>query len=337
MKKVLISLVFAFSVTFVAPFQAVENSIIPYIEHFESLENIPPQKYSKNQFREILEALKHKDKRIRVVSYNILFSKLDNALPLIHKWDQRMLRVVEAILEMQPDVIGVQEMCLDQLEDLLPVLEKEFSFFGNPVENDQTKEINGIFYRKDRFDLIQSFFWKMEVPSFNHLGELVMVQLKDRLTDHSFALFNTHLCFSKIERRDGEARFIADLLLSKSQEMPVILLGDLNTFPNWLEREKFPFLDGEYVLRILKGEILRDAREISLLGHLGPPSTFTNLPSSGETTAFLGTGNPGVFLDHILVSKEFRVLLHAVQPGKVGGHFPSDHMPVIVDLIFEVR
>lgn len=333
MKKIFLGLVFSLSVVFIGPFQAVENSIIPYIEHFESLENLPQQKYSKYQVKEIKEALEHKEEKIRVVSFNILFSKLDHTLPFIHQWSQRFPKVVEAILDMQPDVIGLQEMCLDQLEDLLPYLEKEYSFFGNPAEKDQNQEINGIFYRKDRFDLIHSFFWNIKVPSFDHSAVLVMVQLKDRMTNQSFALFNTHLCFSKVERRDGEARFIADLLLSKSQKMPVILLGDMNTFPNWVENEKLPFFDGEYVLRILKGDVLWDARETSLLGHLGPLSTFTNLPSSAETTAFLGTGNPGVFLDHILVSKEFCVLLHAVQPGKVDGHFPSDHMPVIADLI----
>ena len=69
------------------------------------------------------------------------------------------------------------------------------------------------------------------------------------------------------------------------------------------------------------------------MGHLGPIVTFTNSPENG--VPFKGTGTPGIFLDHILVSKGLSVLIHAVQPGTVGGYFPSDHMPVLIDFVVD--
>jgi endonuclease/exonuclease/phosphatase family metal-dependent hydrolase len=41
-----------------------------------------------------------------------------------------------------------------------------------------------------------------------------------------------------------------------------------------------------------------------------------------------------VILDHIYVAGAVEVLLHAVEPARVDGHFPSDHMPLIADLLF---
>jgi endonuclease/exonuclease/phosphatase family metal-dependent hydrolase len=62
-------------------------------------------------------------------------------------------------------------------------------------------------------------------------------------------------------------------------------------------------------------------------------STFTN--EGQDPAAFKGVGTPGVFLDHIFVTKDLTVLVHAVQPVKVDGCFPSDHMPIVVDLIVQ--
>lgn len=108
-------------------------------------------------------------------------------------------------------------------------------------------------------------------------------------------------------------------------------MGDLNTFPHRLDLDKLPFYDGDYAHRLFTQGGLKDAASLSLLGHLGPYSTFTNHPGSGFP--FRGTGTPGVFLDHIYVSKGLTVLIHAVQGGTVNGLFPSDHMPVIIDCL----
>ena len=94
-----------------------------------------------------------------------------------------------------------------------------------------------------------------------------------------------------------------------------------------------PFFDGDYIHRILTKGSLRDTRELSLLGHVGPISTFTNDPD--DVHPFQGRGTPGVFLDHIYATKDVTILLHAVQPATVQGEFPSDHMPLIVDFIIQ--
>ena len=72
-----------------------------------------------------------------------------------------------------------------------------------------------------------------------------------------------------------------------------------------------------------------------------PPSVSTRYKSKScvwhplpiAVSRFKGTGTPGIILDYIYVSKKITVLTHAVELGTVDGHFPSDHMPVLIDFL----
>lgn len=330
-KKLLLSLFVSFTLLNSDLIQGIENSIIPKISECENSTQTPSHKYSKNQYSEICNILQLKDERIRLVSFNMLFNLHDNNLKVENRWPQRLPRLVEIIQEMHPDIIGAQELYPDTLKDLLRFLGEDFAFYTKPCEDG---ELNGIFYRKSRFELIQSHVWYMNPnSSFSSSDTLTMVQLKDLKTGKVIAVFNTHLAFSKIDKREYQARFIAEKIASFADELPILLTGDFNTFPNRPDLIKLPFYDGDYIHQILTKQHLKDAREISLLGHLGPLSTFTN--QDQDPSPFKGTGTPGVFLDHIYVSNPVSVLIHAVQPGTINGYFPSDHMPVIIDFVIK--
>ncbi len=308
---------------------SIENSVIPLLEHFERIESLVPNKYSQRQFQEIKTLLDHKEEKIRIMSYNMLFDLYDHHLEEVHRWPQRLPRIVELIEQTRPDILCVQELYLNQLQDLMPYMERDFDWYAKPCEDG---ELNGIFYRKDRFEVLDKRVWYMtETPEIPSSETLTVIHLRDTKTNFSMAVFNTHLAFSKIEKRDYQARFIAAHLKSFAKKMPVILMGDLNTFASRLDLETLPFYDGDYIHRILTEDVLKDAKDVSVLGHLGPLSTFTN--QQGDHAPFKGTGTPGIFLDHIYVSKEIQVLIHAVQSATVDGAFPSDHMPVLADVI----
>nr|MBA2727947.1 endonuclease/exonuclease/phosphatase family protein [Parachlamydiaceae bacterium] len=310
---------------------ALENSVIPKIEQMENIENLLPVKYSQNQFLEIAATLDHKHEKIRIVSYNTLFNIFDQNLDEINRWPQRLPRIVELLEEMQPDIIGIQELYTDQSIDLLAHIGNTYSFYSTGYEN---SELNGIFYRTDRFEVVDSYIWNMGDVDEEQINQaLTMLKLEDLTTGKCVAVFNAHLAFGKIDKRESQARFIAKCIEPIAAQMPVVLTGDLNTFPNRPDMEKFPFYDGDYIHRILTQGALKDSKEMSVLGHLGPISTFSNLGE--DSTPFKGTGTPGVFLDHIYVSKGINVIIHAVQPGTVDGHYPSDHLPVLIDFIIE--
>lgn len=92
-----------------------------------------------------------------------------------------------------------------------------------------------------------------------------------------------------------------------------------------------PFFDGNYMLRLITAKSLSNARDVALIGTLGPISTYTNKP--GSVLPFQGTGTPGIILDHIFVTKQLSVLTACVQPAQVDGRYASDHLPVVVDVL----
>lgn len=312
-------------------FAEIEHSIIPLIDKYENIENLPLQKFSTRQSAEIQSALKLKEEKIRVATYNVLFNVRDENLSFVNRWPQRLPRLCELLDEMQPDILSVQELFKDQLEDLLPYIGNTYAYFSRVSEDE---ELNCIFYRKDRFKVLHSkILYMTETPTIPSYEVLTILQLQDLKTKRCVAIFNAHMSLKTANIREFQAHFIAQEMETYSKFMPVVLTGDLNTFAARLDLENLPFYDGDYIHRILTQGKLKNSKEVSILGHLGPISTFTNGPDS--STPFRGTGTPGIFLDHIYVSTGIQVLIHAVQPGKVNGHYPSDHLPVLIDMIIE--
>lgn len=298
---------------------SAENSVVPLIEHFESIDNLPVKKFTKSQFNEITTALEKKEEKIRLVSYNMLFNLYDHNLAEENRWPNRLPRIVDLIATMRPDIINTQELYPSQVEDLLSLIDNEFSFFAG--QKDADGEAYGILFRTDRFELLTS---NIQYP-------LSMVQLRDLKTDKIVYIYNTHMPLSNIEKREANARAIAKAIEPFAQEHAVIFTGDLNTFATKLDLDKLPFYDGDHIHRILSQGALKNSQSLALLGHFGPLSTFTN--NGTDADPFQGTGTPGIVLDYIYVSNKLTVLAHATEPATVDGHFPSDHMPVMIDFI----
>lgn len=315
-KSLVFLLLFVSNISF-----AVEDSVIPLMEQYEIVENLPAKKFTTRQLQEIAEALAKKENKVRLVTYNMLFNLYDHNLAEENRWPNRLPRIVDLVQAMKPDIICTQELYPDQVQDLSGLLNEDFDFFVG--QKDEDGESYGIFFRKDRFELLSS---TVNYP-------LSMIQLRDLKTGKTFAVFNTHMPFSNLEKREANAHAIVQIIEPYSQEMPVIFTGDLNTFPSRLDLAALPFYDGDYIHRILSKGPLRNSHELSLLGHFGPISTFTN--QDPDSKPFQGTGTPGILLDYIYVSNQVNVLSHAVENGKVGGHFPSDHMPLLIDFLIK--
>lgn len=308
---------------------SLENSIVPLVERFENLGDLSTQKYAKKQLQEIQQALLHKHELIRLVSYNILTDEMDGEHGRNFEWKKRFPRIVELLEEMQPDIVAVQELSEKQLNDLLPLLQDTYEFFGYPRQKDQ--EYNGFFYRKKRF-VVQLHEVLTVYESGSMTNTVASLQLKDKITNKHFAVYNTHLPFFDSSRRELEVRTTLEFIKPVVNKMPAIFVGDLNTFPNRLDLD-LPFYDGDYIHRLLTAELFEDSLETALLGHFGPMSTYTN--DTKDILPFRGQGTPGVILDHIYVSDRIEVLVHAVQPATVDDFYPSDHMPVFIDFLLK--
>jgi endonuclease/exonuclease/phosphatase family metal-dependent hydrolase len=318
MKQVILK-TFLSLVVFSVSVHAVENSVIPLVEHFEAAENLPVNKLTTNQLKEISNALSQKDEKIRLVTYNMLFNLYDHNLAHDNRWPSRSPRIMELVHHMRPDIISTQELYPDQVRDLEKLIGDEFTFFAGQMDDDG--ESAGIFYRKDRFQVMMS-----EV-----IEPVSVLQLRDLKTNRIVSIFNTHMSFGDAEKRERQARKIVKIVEPFAKKTAVIFTGDLNTFAMRMGLRDLPFYDGDYIHRILSKGCLKNTHETSLLGHFGPISTFTNHHPS--KAPFMGLGTPGVILDYIYASDKVTVIAHAVESGTVNGHFPSDHMPVFIDFL----
>ena len=329
----------ALTLSFISLFGSIQKSIIPSMDQLIITELAG--KINEEQTDELCEAfLPLCDLRLRVMSFNMLLNWNESHLKQIDRWESRKGRVIDYIQWSHPDVIGSQELQADQLDDLLCALDNEYDYYGIGVA-DGVKEgdIPAIFYRADRLELIEGkTFYFSETPEemsespFGSKNTFTFCHFRDRKSGHEFVALNTHLAFGNIERRYYEACKLRDFLLTNESHLPLLITGDFNTF-SFRQELDLPFYDGDRIVRIIEDGHLTDSSRVSLFGHFGPISS-TNF-SSEKKRPFCSEGEPGIILDHIFVSKGIQVLAHGIDPAKVDGHYPSDHFPVIVDIIFE--
>lgn len=287
----------------------IENSIVPKLEKFEFPQNLPAKKYSNNQYMDIRQALNRKEERIRIVSYQI-FYKNEKAY---QSWQWRVNRLAQIILNSNPDIFCLQAINNDQLRNL-SLLFQDYHYFGD-VGN--VNEINAIFVRKERFTMQQQ-----EICPLQGRIKATFIQLLDQKTQHSFAVINTRLTYDQPDQREKEILALNEFIAPIREKMPVILAGAFHTYAPRLDLDYIPFHDGNYIQRLLNKSSLKNSLKKAVLGHMGP-----------LTSTISSKGTPYVYLDQIFVSENIDVLLHAVEPATVDGFYPSDHMPVIVDLI----
>ncbi|MBU0560184.1 MAG: endonuclease/exonuclease/phosphatase family protein [Bacteroidetes bacterium] len=262
---------------------------------------------------------------IRVMTFNI---RLDIPSDEANVWNNRKANLVSMISFHKADIIGLQEAQKHQInyiEQSLP----EYAWFG--VGRDDGKEegeFTAIFYRKDRFDTLDtSTFWCSETPEHPGLGWDAAYQrvttfgkFKDKQTGKIFFLFNTHLDNEGRKARQESAKLIKKKMQTLCGNYPVILTGDFNSTPN-----SVPYQIIVSALDTNSSMKLFDTRTITKSKPHGPSGTFTG---------FDILANPSSPIDFIFVKKGITVLSHGTLSDSFDGFLPSDHYPVLAEIIF---
>jgi endonuclease/exonuclease/phosphatase family metal-dependent hydrolase len=312
----------------------VQDSILPLMDcPFGQALDL---KINKKQHNEMSKIEPWFEERVRVSSFNMLFNvaKWEEKLKPENRWAQRAPRLIEYLQFADLDLIGCQELQQDQLDLILCELGDQYLFFGENYEG--VGEISAILYKKERFQLLEgkTYFYSSTPgePSLSpekKCNTFVVCCFGDRVTQKTFSVINTHFNFSSLEERWYEANVVRKFVRDKIKT-PLILMGDLNTFP-FRQQLDLPFYDGDEILSLLEATPLSNTMRSAKMGHFGPISS-TNF-NAEEKQPFACEGTPGVILDHVFVDKSITVISHGIDPAKVNGHYLSDHFPVIVDLL----
>jgi endonuclease/exonuclease/phosphatase family metal-dependent hydrolase len=260
---------------------------------------------------------------LRVMSFNIRHDNPDDGED---GWPYRKERAASVVRLHRPDVVGLQEALAGQIEDLARRL-PGFAWVGVGRDDGMTRgEYAPLFYRTARLSLLAtSTFWLSktpEVPGSLDWGACctriaTWAKFLDRATDRVGFVINVHLDHDSAEARRKAARLLldrsADLVgaaPSTLRAASLVVLGDLNC------------TEASAPYRILTQAGLADAKARSEAPHHGPEGTFH---------AF--TGEPRARIDYIFVSPNLRGVQHAVLPDHWDGRYPSDHFPVVADVV----
>jgi endonuclease/exonuclease/phosphatase family metal-dependent hydrolase len=255
---------------------------------------------------------------LKVMTYNI---RLNVASDGENDWNHRKDYFTSQIQFYEPDVFGVQEATPSQVIDIATSL-FQYDNVGIGREGIGKGESSNIFYKKERFSVKESStFWLSETPNEISIGwdaacnrVCTYALFKDLNTKQLFWVFNTHLDhIGEDARTKGIQLILSRIQELNTKEYPVIFMGDFNSEPN------------EDRIMALK-KVMDDSREISVEKPFGPSGTFNGFKHNESVTRLI---------DYIFMSKNnsLKVQKYAVLSDSKNLRYPSDHLPVYIEII----
>lgn len=260
--------------------------------------------------------------QIRVLSYNIRYNNPDDG---INAWPNRSDSVSDIIgVRVKPDIVGLQEVLKDQLDDLEERLPAYASVGQGRDDGKDAGEFSPIFYRPDKFELIENdMFWLSETPDVpgSKSWDAAITRIVtwalflEKETNQKFYVYNTHFDHRGERARLMSARMVVSRISEIEKDIPVIVTGDMNVQES-----------SEVYSVFTEESVLLDARYVSKNGHTGPTTTSNNWEELRQ---------PESRIDYIFVRGVSDVLNHIILDDRYDGRFPSDHLPVMADIVLK--
>jgi endonuclease/exonuclease/phosphatase family metal-dependent hydrolase len=268
----------------------------------------------------LLSALFGYGQPLKVMTYNI---RLDVASDGENDWAHRKEFFMSQIRFYEPDIIGVQEATPGQVVDMASAL-PQYGRIGIGRDGNNLGEASCIYYKKDRFIVSDTAtFWLSETPDTVSKGWDAAInrvctygRFRDKKAKRSFRVFNTHLDHKgEVARTKGIELILSRINAVSKKDEAVIFMGDLNSEPG-----------ADRILALKTA--MDDSRDISEEKPFGPSGTFNGFKHQEPVT---------VRIDYIFLSKnkKMKVKKYAVLSDSDKLRYPSDHLPVFVELTYQ--
>ncbi len=254
--------------------------------------------------------------QIKVMSYNI---RLDIASDGENRWDNRKDFLASQVLFYEPDFMGVQEALPQQMAYLDSTL-TQYDYIGTGRDDGKSKgEHSAIFYNTRKYNVLQQeTFWLSETPEkpskgwdadYNRVCTYGLFQ--NAKTKQKIWVFNTHFDHvGNLARLNSAKMILAKIKEVNKDNLPFVLTGDFN-----LEEDS----EG---IQLLSKE-LKDSKTNAHMS-FGPDGTFNGFEFTKPVTRRI---------DYIFIAKQkMRVHKYAVLSDSKNCRYPSDHLPVYVEI-----
>ena len=255
--------------------------------------------------------------QINVATFNI---RMKNDGDVGNLWKDRYTHLTDLIKFHEFEIFGVQEAFKEQLNDMSAKL-PNFKYVGVGRDDGAEKgEHSSIFFDTRRFEVGKSgTFWLSpnDTKSPNKGWDAALPRIctwgifKDKKSGKKFIFMNTHFDHVGIEARRESAKLILEKAKEFAKDLPLILTGDFNVDET-----------NEAYFTLARSGVVQDTHELAEIVY-EPNSTFN---SFGKSIKEKGR------IDHIFITKPFKVHKYGILTDTSMGKFPSDHFPVYVEL-----
>ena len=259
------------------------------------------------------------DEAIRIMSFNVRYC--DDKAGSVKNRSKISLAIVN---QYAPDSFGVQEATGEWLDIFTEGLGGKYAYVGHARdEKGYESEYSAVFYLKDKYNLIDSgTTWLSETPeveyskSFDSACHRVAswAVLENKETGEKYTHLNTHLDHVLEETRTAQIGVFIDKLTELKKSGNVFCTGDFNTEPT-----------SEAYAKMLG--VSDDARLVA--GNSDEGITYHNYGKIKE-----GSSGP---IDYIFVPKGANVDTFKIIRNTAKDMYPSDHYPIVADIITEVQ
>lgn len=174
------------------------------------------------------------EREIDIMSFNIRNDNMDDKS---NRWSNRKEACITMLNQKQPTIFGIQEGLAHQVDFLKQNLSTYSSYGVGRNDGNNKGEFVSIFYKKDRFNLIDSgTFWLSSTPHIPSVGwdaEIKRitswVKLKDQKTGHIIFTFNTHFDHKGKQARKESAKLLVEKIKALTPDhASIFVLGDFN-------------------------------------------------------------------------------------------------------------
>ncbi len=264
------------------------------------------------------------DETTRVMSYNIRYLNQSDGEDV---WKNRADAVINTIA--QADVVGLQEVVLQQFEQVRDATTDDFAWYGKGRDDGENAgEMTPIGWRKSMFECeAQGTFWLSETPEV--VGKkswdaalpriASWAKLKRKSDGQLLLVVNTHFDHRGSEARRESARLLRKWIAENRGDVAAVLVGDLNA------ELSDPPLTQLLDAKTQDEPPLTDALAVTAEPPTGPNSTWNGFSKIAE----------GKRIDHILVTGKLKVSTFAtLDPRTTNDRFASDHLPVTATVIW---
>ena len=261
-------------------------------------------------------AFAQKNTPVVIATYNIRYNNPGDSL---NAWSHRKENVKALIRFHEFDIFGTQEGLIDQMNGISEMEAYARTGHGRD-DGKEAGEHSAIFYKKDRFKLIESGdFWLSETPEKPGKGWDAKCcnricswgKFQDIQTKKIFYFFSVHFDHQGIVARKESGKLMVKKIQEIAKNAPVICVGDFNSTP---ETEQIQAMQ----------TILNDSYKVTQDPPYGPVGTFN---------AFKFDAPMKHRIDYIFVSKGIKVLKYGVLTDAKDQRYPSDHQPVMIKAV----